>query len=633
MEYPYKTTKIVNKRRFPTYQLHARTINESLPPEKVLIICVLETFAWLRGRLSQYDSIPDELCLPEPEEYENFDLGMLRSFQLALGFTLDVVYSEKNGLWAFCLSEDDMGANPGTPQERKPVLGRNFETYISYRIAAKYVEIGFQTICSEPEDTKEICEVFRPSVVKALYRNKNIGLRHILNITDSSIAITSSKEMQRIKEAVNDPHRELPIVIITQPAAIEKLPELPDIELPNATDLLYGMPAGPDRFSATLKLNTERMGIKIISPLRTEDETSATNMTVERDIPPNMIVPDTVDADRIATSAASFAFVCKASDDMFGMIRSNFFQDLEKGDILILYKDANDIFRFSDLSGKIEETECAIRYGLSLYPMRRNIDWGDILFTYDARIMEYHNRRLEELTSQEENSLLKAEVEELHKKLKNLEGQTRDANSSVFELRRQSKQITALQQELERKISAISMLEKSVSDLKNTARRMLPSLEFYKEKSRAAARFPVSKDDNARWIETDFADTIFLHSNAISSLKKYPRTVNMSVLCDGIFFLHGYGLYRQSRITDDKFRLYAEEFGWQVQGCGKEALNMFQDDYSVPMEDGRRQLGYHIKYGVSPQHWIRIYFYYDEQIQRVVIGYMPDHLPTISDKT
>lgn len=134
MNYPYKTTKIINKRRFPTYQLHARTINESLPPEKVMCICILETFAWLRGRLSQYENIPNELCLPEPDDYDKFDMGTLKSFQLNLGFSLDIVYSEKDKLWAFCLSEDDMGANLGTPTERKPVVGRNFETNIAFRV-------------------------------------------------------------------------------------------------------------------------------------------------------------------------------------------------------------------------------------------------------------------------------------------------------------------------------------------------------------------------------------------------------------------------------------------------------------------------------------------------------------------
>ena len=635
MNYPYKTTKIINKRRFPTYQLHARTINESLPPEKVMCICILETFAWLRGRLSQYENIPKEICLPEPDDYDKFDMGTLKSFQLNLGFSLDIVYSEKDKLWAFCLSEDDMGANLGTPTERKPVVGRNFETNIAFRVIDKYVEVGFRTVCSEPSDTTAVCEVFRPSVVKALFRNKNVGLRHIINITDSPINITSTKDVQRIKEAVFDRQRELPIVVVTQPAPVEEKPRMPKIELPTGMGVLFKTAGNVKDYSTNLIIDREKLGLKVNVPVKPEKANVASQISESQEKAiVQTHIPDTVDVDKIAYSAASFAFVCKVDDGLFDAVCSAFGQTLEKGDILILYKDgASEVFRFSDFSKKLKDTEQSIKEGLTLYPVRRNIEWGNILFTSDARIFDYQNRRSEKLTVDEENTLLKAEVDELHRKLKNAEEQTRDVNANADEIRRQAKEISTLRQELEYIEEDKQALIKSLADVKAASGRMLPSLDFYRKKASAAALFPTDKDEVAKWIESEFSETIYLHRNAVLSLKKYLRSINMAVLCDGIYFLNGYALHRQGLISGDELALYAEEYNWEVQGCGKEALKMFQNDYSVPMESGNKELSLHIKYGVNPQHWVRIYFYYDEKMRKVVIGYMPDHLPTISDKT
>ena len=195
-DYPYQVTEITHNRRYPTYQLHAQAINDTLPAQTIMNICILETMAWLRKRLTKYADIPTEIDLPEPENFSSFDSASLRSFHVNIGCTIDVVYSEQERTWAFCLEEADAGANIGSTNERAPVSGRKFETNIAFRITEKsIVEVGIQTICSEPDNTVAYCEVFRPSVVKALYRNKNVGLRHILNITDTPISIESSKDL------------------------------------------------------------------------------------------------------------------------------------------------------------------------------------------------------------------------------------------------------------------------------------------------------------------------------------------------------------------------------------------------------------------------------------------------------
>ena len=66
----YQTTNLQPTKRYPTYQFHARTAQKKLPAEQVFCICVLETLHWLRSRLKKFSSLPEDICTPEPAQYE-----------------------------------------------------------------------------------------------------------------------------------------------------------------------------------------------------------------------------------------------------------------------------------------------------------------------------------------------------------------------------------------------------------------------------------------------------------------------------------------------------------------------------------------------------------------------------------
>ena len=83
-----------------------------------------------------------------------------------------------------------MGANLDTDRARPPVIGRTFRTEMAYRVIGEQVEIGIRTICSEPYACDAPCEVFRPTVVKALAANQDLIMRHNgLNIDGKSIRL------------------------------------------------------------------------------------------------------------------------------------------------------------------------------------------------------------------------------------------------------------------------------------------------------------------------------------------------------------------------------------------------------------------------------------------------------------
>ena len=70
----YQTTNLQPTKRYPTYQFHARTAQKKLPAEQVFCICVLETLHWLRSRLKKFSSLPEDICTPEPAQYEAFSM-------------------------------------------------------------------------------------------------------------------------------------------------------------------------------------------------------------------------------------------------------------------------------------------------------------------------------------------------------------------------------------------------------------------------------------------------------------------------------------------------------------------------------------------------------------------------------
>lgn len=640
MVYPYRTTQITHNRRFPTFQLHATSKNSTLPAETVMDICILETMRWLRSRLGNYRELPPETALPEPEDYPQLDRSKLRSFQLSIGCTIDVVYSEKDRLWAFCLEESDPGANPGTPQERKPVTGRKFETNIAFRINSdNLVEAGFQTICSEPDDVQTPVEVFRPSVVKALIRNQNVGLRQALNITEVPLYADSAKVIERIRSALDSPLLELPVIIVTQPQGGDEPenPLMPEIDI--LTGALYrtSFPSAEKR-ERTVTLNHEALGIKYF-PLK-EQETGAPKpqpAAVVSPVAKKPAPPAMVDAEKLAHTLAAFAFVCTMPEEMFSAA-SALLGEAAPGDIIVLYRNGErEVLRYSEYSHKQEELNRLLTVSMTCYPMRRSISFGNVCFTADARLLEYQNRRMEKLSLDEENALLRAETAELSRKLKNAEESLHDSSAALEKIRDQSKRISELETELETSRSRCETMYAEAAKQKSLVQKCISAVGFYREKACAAANFPTDRDHICKWAAETFSGTLKIHKNAAFSLKKYERPLNCAALCDGLYYLHGYALFRQGKISLETLSLYGEEYNWEVQGCGKSAMKMFPSDYSVPViQNGQtisRTLDLHIKYGVDPQHWIRIYFFYDEAEERVVVGYMPDHLRTVSDKT
>ena len=228
----YQTTNLQPTKRYPTYQFHARTAQKKLPAEQVFCICVLETLHWLRSRLKKFSCLPEDICTPEPAQYEAFSMQQLHSFHSSVGAAVDVIYLENRGLWSFQITEPDIGANLGTPQERPAVSGRIFETEISFLLCKDDVEVGVRTICSEPSDSTAPCEVFRPMIIPALAQNPHVGfLKNGFLLNGKAMEIRKKSDIAYFDALCHAADFDMPLVVVADSGTVQKKLDLEQLDV------------------------------------------------------------------------------------------------------------------------------------------------------------------------------------------------------------------------------------------------------------------------------------------------------------------------------------------------------------------------------------------------------------------
>ena len=236
----YKITQLRSLKRYPTYQFYAEIESSQVSSEDVFKISILETFHWLRTRLCGTDFLPSEFVTPEPDCYADFNLASLYSISLNHGWIVDVVYIPEHGVWSFLLHETDMGANPGTDHAREPVQGRTFETEISLHKQDESVELGVRTICSEPSDCTAPCEVFRPTVIRSIANHPLLSFRcGGFPIDGTPIMISSRTDAERFVSVFQNPHFNLPVVMVIDSGYDGQKPPEPTAEL-SASSFNFG---------------------------------------------------------------------------------------------------------------------------------------------------------------------------------------------------------------------------------------------------------------------------------------------------------------------------------------------------------------------------------------------------------
>ena len=639
-ELPYITTQVQALKSYPTYQFYARAYPKNCSLNDVFHICILESLRWIRSRLQGIDNLPNELEATEPEQFALFTDNKLTSFSYNNGFQIDVIYIDSLSVWSFRMTELDMGANLGTPRERLAVRGRSFTTEIAIKKQDNVIEIGIRTICSEPSDIEAPCEVFRPRVVKALTENQNLRLEHsgwILNGTP--LVIKSKTELERFQSIFFDFDRSLPIIVIADSKTeIQKQPSSDFVlATPSITMDKYSL-TGFSTLTPEVDVTINEDGFNTKSGLALQERKKPKSKTkkmakciegaqVKTKLP-------TLDYSGLAHTLIGFAIVVFVEEYYFKQIENKIHIAISHGDVLIIPRQVpieRDLYE--EYQNDLEGFYFQLRATVIEMQKRGSYSFGNVLFYSDAKLKEFHVKRHQTTSLEEKCSIYQQEKEELKAQIKELSQQHTDMQQTADALRIAKKRIEVLSSELEDKEHAYMELSDQMSSKESAYKRSAEIVQFYRQMIEVFATFPKDKNAVCNWIEACYAKDLLIASRAQSELRKYSGQLDLITLCDGIVFLSAYARYRRKEMSEDTLNMYAERCHWEIQGCGKEALKMHRDDYTVSINGHQYVLDQHIKHGVHADELIRIYFCWDDDIGKLIIGSMPGHLATVKNST
>ena len=337
---------------------------------------------------------------------------------------------------------------------------------------------------------------------------------------------------------------------------------------------------------------------------------------------------------KFAGALLGFAIVVFASERCLPLLRNKCGISLAAGEIVV-YSHGQETERhpyakWSRDTGAFFRT---FRDAMRQSPKRSDYSFGGVEFLSQARLHDLSERRHETGDLTEKCAIYRQEKEELKRQVQELSGQNADLRRSGEELRVTQKRLFAAQDALAGAQQQIKAMRQLQAEREEAYRRAADLTQFYREKADMAATFPTNKDKICDWAEEHFAGELCLASDAKTAVRKYDTAFDPAVLCDGLLYLSAYAKYRRGELSAETLALYAERYTWEVQGCGKEALKMRREDYTITHEGKSYLLDLHIKYGVSAQALVRIYFCWEESLQKLIVGYMPGHLATVKQAT
>lgn len=234
-------------------------------------------------------------------------------------------------------------------------------------------------------------------------------------------------------------------------------------------------------------------------------------------------------------------------------------------------------------------------------------------FTIRQALLDKPNK-----TTGEEMELLRMEIEEARNKEQAWQNQALESDCEARAYEEESRGLRAQNLTL-------------ANDLK----------ELRKMRGEISVPIPNNYGDVQNWVNSYFADRLYLHSRAVRGLKDAVFE-NVALVCEALKLLaEVYWPMRSNHDPEQRQSLSANWDGgikklgleYNHQSLSPSRLGEFRDTYTIDYRIGQSSqqvLGPHLKYGGTKddRYCMRIYFLWDDERQLVVIGSLPAHLDT-----
>lgn len=316
--------------------------------------------------------------------------------------------------------------------------------------------------------------------------------------------------------------------------------------------------------------------------------------------------------------------------------------NLSPGDLRIIFpKDSNRknlSYSLEEIKTKREPIRNIVLSNLENYTKYRDIDYGQVRFYNEANIILENKIQKESKDAREIIESLKKEI-------------ALEKNRCEEERNRQSNELAELIRQNEKYLLEISSLEEELFDLKNSIEKEESKiLNSYKKKLQSKRAYiswlesnrerPNKLEDIPDWVENHLAGRLIFHDRAKNEIKSTKNNIDVKIVCDSLDYLawEYYDYLFNDLDKDTMYSLCSKKYQrpFDVGGSGNMSVEYYPVDYKIKYKTGFKgkpvetPLNMHLKIGNDNKNILRIYFLIDKEEELIVVGSLPDHLPTLN---
>lgn len=600
MKYQNKARILRKSIRYPTYQLSAMVANTKETPENQLKICALTVLEWIRTKFQDFD-IPADFQMPAPADYLTISLDNLKSSHIDEGYTVETVSIPQERIWAFRLIEPDLSTKWINGKEISTAIpGRILETNIGFRVVGCRLYCSACTTVTDPEhlDEAALAETYCPTVILQLIHNNKIGLRSGYPLEKNIWPLNNRESLKNLNTYLRDGM--LPAVVFCD---YEEPQNTPEFSLTG--DMLADMAALPQ--------------LPKLQPLQKKEIKA--------------IIP--YDVDLFTSARMAYVHSFHLQKNQINDFSKQFHITPKPGDVLLIATKmaGGGVERFPYCKEKQKEVFSQIMKSSQNHLRKKEMEFEHTLFLSEAKklLMDQYraaHHNVEETITIYEDSLEKAR--QVHKE---------DIQKKNNVIEDQERKIKQLKQDVDtcnqRVKQAVIAADEKVAKIQRQMDAMQDQLNYFK----GLDCRPRTPQEIPTWVEKSFHGHLEFHSRAVRLIEAVaPNQVDMRLLCDAIEYLATeYLSFLTNQLTWEEGQAQcAAKYGrsFEITGCGDTNLTMYANQYSIKYKLGfkgkpiQTPLDRHLKVGNTAGNLIRIYFLFDDVCKKIVVGSLPEHLPT-----
>ncbi len=611
----YRTVRLMKNRLYPTCQLHAVMAARKTTPENGLKIGALTILDWVRHRLGT--GVPEELNAPLPEEYAAFPAENLHSFHTNEGYVIDIVSLPAQGVWTMQIVEPDLGSDPGNPDQRRAAVpGRVIESNISFTISNGELHCGFRTMISDPMDTAEKCEVYRPAFVRLLADNPQFGLRQVAPLTQTVSRVETMEQLRQLAALHKNPACHLPVVVFTQ---VMKTAELTPFDI------------APEDIPPDMRISVSSRPIRL---------PNLPELPQKMDIlGPKTPADPAFDLAAFAKSGLGYCRTVLLTDEMRTRFAAMTGHKLAPGDTLYWESEslggAAEQFPYPPSTASREKLLAALMSRGRSHTRERDLSLAPCVFVAEAKRRE----------QAEAQNLLRRSAEAEARFKEKLERETAACRGQMDALREEKDRLL---DQLDRAKQYRQRLENEKDELKQQLALAEEKLRHKTIQDREEVAYlrrcldrPAEHAQVTDWVQRHFSARVLIIPKAADMLcEKGAREISLPLICDALDFLAtDYWANRFERlpwhaVLDSCSRKYGRPF--EVSSIGEMTIQFTPAQYKIKYftnAQGKKRetaLDQHLKVGNDPENLLRIYFTLDEDKKLIVVGSLPRHLKAVT---